>query len=417
MRVLLIPSAYSPRLGGVQTVAHNLAKHLIRKGHEVQVVTNRYPRCLPVREDVDGVSVERILFLTPDISSLKRKRPDLFLASFYFYPFALWRLRSIVRSFRPDVVNVHFPDHQIPFALSLRRDFDVRLVVSLHGYDVERVTMDQSRPGGMRLNGALDCGGAINRLRIILHEADAVTACSRYLMDKALQIEPSIAKKGRVIRNGIDPIRFQDKSAFISARPYILALGRLVHTKGFDMLLDAIAKTESNVDLIIAGDGEERAALENQTRQLNIEKRVHFFGSATPEQAVRLLNGCRFVVIPSRFESFGIVALEAALAGKPVLASRVGGLAELLMDLQRQVSDGLQSFSAGLSTRIDEELATTGQFTTLVEPNVTALAEGLNRALRHQPFLHFDNKSLAENYSWERVVNEYEAVMKESQIC
>jgi len=413
MRVLLIPSAYPPRVGGVQTVTHNLAQHLVRKGHEVQVVTNHYPRCLPVRDSLDGVSVERILFLTPDVSSLQRKRPDLFLASFYFYPYALWRLRNIMRSFRPDIVNVHFPDHQIPFVLALRRGFDVRLVVSLHGHDIERVTMDDSGPNGNRPSGSRYRRSATNRLRSILSDADAVTACSQYLLDKAIQVEPSIAGKGRVIHNGIDPLRFRNKTAYVCTRPYILALGRLVRAKGLDMLLEAFAQTESEeIDLIIAGDGEERGALENQARQLGLEGRIHFFGSVTPEQAVWLLNGCVFLVIPSRFESFGIVALEGLAAGKPILATRVGGLAELLTKLHRRVRDGVHpSADVWRSSETETNVMPLDQVITLVEPNAEALAKGLSKALHSNPHSYCDNKSLVENYSWERIVNQYEAVM------
>ena len=414
MRVLLIASSYAPLAGGVQTVTHDLARHLIRKGHKVQVVTNHYPRSLPVKETIDGVAVERLLFLTPDLDSLLQKRPDLFLASLFVYPYNLRRLRAIMHRFRPHIVNVHFPDHQIPFVLALRDEFDGRLIVSLHGHDIERVVMDHAVQNGSRLSrsGRWCYRRSLTKLRSILIEADAVTACSQYLLDKAIKVEPSIAGKGRAIHNGIDLTRFRNKTTHVLGRPYILALGRLVRVKGFDMLLDAFARTESEeTDLIIAGDGEERRALENQTRQLKLEKRVHFFGSATPEEAVCLLNGCRFVVIPSRLESFGIVALEAMAAGKPVLATRVGGLPELLAEVQRQVGDGLGPSSSAVQVSKGEGDDVISQFATLVEPNREALAKGLSKLLHS--FLHGNSfaKPRVERYSWERVVNDYEAVM------
>ncbi len=194
MRILLVPSTYHPILGGVQTVAHNLAQNLIKSGHEVQVVTNRYPRSLPAREIIDGIPVRRLLFLSPDVNSLRRGRADLLLASFYFYPSSLRRLGELMRHFRPDVVNVHFPDHQNRFVLALRRRFEFRLVVSLHGDEIERLVTARG-------------------LQAMLREADAVTACSRHLLEQAVRLEPSIAEKAHVVHNGIDPKRFADKTS------------------------------------------------------------------------------------------------------------------------------------------------------------------------------------------------------------
>ena len=71
MRILLVPSTYHPILGGVQTVAHNLAQNLIKSGHEVQVVTNRYPRSLPAREIIDGIPVRRFDFRHALFASLE----------------------------------------------------------------------------------------------------------------------------------------------------------------------------------------------------------------------------------------------------------------------------------------------------------------------------------------------------------
>jgi len=177
MRILLVPSTYHPILGGVQTVTHNLAQNLVESGHDVQVVTNRYPRSLPAREVMDGISVRRLLFLSPEIDSVQRGRADLFLASFYFYPSSLWHLRNLMRTFRPEVVNVHFPDHQIHFVLALRQSFQFRLIVSLHGHEVERVASNHKE------HKAPKRSAAAHNLQLILREADAVTACSQHLLD------------------------------------------------------------------------------------------------------------------------------------------------------------------------------------------------------------------------------------------
>ncbi len=122
-----------------------------------------------------------------------------------------------------------------------------------------------------------------------------------------------------------------------------------------------------------------------------------------------LLNGCQCVVIPSRSESFGIVALEALAAGKPILATRVGGLVELLTELHRQCEEGGRTSSSGVPCSSDT--ITLDQFAMLVEPNAKALAKGLNKILNSIPQWDCSFKPPIDHYSWERVVNEYEAVM------
>ena len=77
MRILLFSASYHPVLGGLQTAAHALAREFIAAGHDVLVVTNRYPRKLPASETIDGVPVRRLLFLSPWWSLSRSRRPDL----------------------------------------------------------------------------------------------------------------------------------------------------------------------------------------------------------------------------------------------------------------------------------------------------------------------------------------------------
>jgi glycosyltransferase involved in cell wall biosynthesis len=225
-------------------------------------------------------------------------------------------------------------------------------------------------------------------LRAVLQEADAITACSRYLLDKAIQIEPAAAK-GRVIHNGVDLERFHDKTPYRHPRPYLLAFGRLTYKKGFDMLLDAFAQLtleHQQVDIILAGAGEERQSLQAQVERLGLAERVHFFGRADACEVVRLLNGCRFVIVPSRQEPFGIAALEALAAGKPVLATCVGGLAELVQ----------------------------GPGTRLVVPTAAALRDGLAQWLDRGPASDTIRAAdRLEQHSWRHVVAQFEQMYAE----
>ncbi|MDX6288670.1 MAG: L-malate glycosyltransferase [Blastocatellia bacterium] len=383
-RILIVSSSYAPVVGGVQTVAHNLAKQLIGCGHEVRVVTHRYPVSLPAQETIDGISVDRLLFLSPGFDYLRR--PDLFGASLFYGPQSHSKLKKVMQDFRPDVVNVHFPNHQIPFILKLRREFAFYLVVSLHGHDVERLDPAQgSENGDERVSNK-----ARVQLESILREADAITACSRHILDKASQIEASVAGKGHVIYNGVDLERFSNKARYAHPRPYVLAFGRLTHKKGFDLLLRAFAEagsTNSSVDLIIAGAGEERDQLKSLTGELGLDQKVHFFGEASPDQIVQLLNGSLFVAVPSRREPFGIVALEALAAGKALLASDTDGLGEFLSEIREPN-------------------------VTLVEPTAAGLTDGLRKLLVSKGNGSSGaSNQLPEQYSWANVAKRYEHVL------
>jgi glycosyltransferase involved in cell wall biosynthesis len=107
----------------------------------------------------------------------------------------------------------------------------------------------------------------------------------------------------------------------------LLVLARLSRRKGIDVLLDAMARLESQPVLWVAGDGEERVALEEQARRLALP-RVRFLGPR--EDKACLLAACDVVVMPSRAEGLGVAALEAMACGRPVVASRVGGLVDLV---------------------------------------------------------------------------------------
>src|SRR5262249_4776044 len=138
VRVLLISPSYHPVLGGLQTVTHQVARALTANGHEVHVVTNRYPRTFPAHEIIDGVPVERWTFLNSFGELVRTRRPDLALASVYFNPATAHRLSRLLLDFRPHTVNLHFPEPRTATILDLRREIPFRLVLSLHGDEVER---------------------------------------------------------------------------------------------------------------------------------------------------------------------------------------------------------------------------------------------------------------------------------------
>jgi glycosyltransferase involved in cell wall biosynthesis len=103
--------------------------------------------------------------------------------------------------------------------------------------------------------------------------------------------------------------------------------------KGVEVLLEALAASSRLPPLLIAGDGEHRAALERRARELELDgERVRFLGRATPGQVRELLARSLALVVPSIYEGMPLVVLEAMSSGVPVVASRVSGIPEVVVD-------------------------------------------------------------------------------------
>ena len=313
MKVLLIAASYAPVRGGLQTIAQTLARSLSQRGHNVGLLTNRYPRTLAPYQILEGIPVRRWLFLRPELRHLSSLRLDLFLAGFLYLPLTLARMILLLRRERPDVVNLHFAGAPSLFVLLARAIIAFRLVVSLHGHDVEGLSERSSFEQAV--------------FRALLRRADVVTACSQYLLAEAIKFEPTVQQKGRTVQNGIDPLPI---IAVSREKRGVIAVGRMFPQKGFDVFLRAHAATVNRPHVTLIGDGPERKALERLAASLGMNGDITFSGQMDREAALAEMAGADVVVVPSRHESFGLVALEAMALGKPVVASRVGGLPEIL---------------------------------------------------------------------------------------
>jgi glycosyltransferase involved in cell wall biosynthesis len=144
-------------------------------------------------------------------------------------------------------------------------------------------------------------------------------------------------EKLRVIHNGIDPDpfgglpdpRLRASLAGDPHRPLVLTLARLDRQKGLETLLEA-ARLVPEAAFAVAGDGPERGALEARAGDLGLADRVRFLGHR--RDVPRLLDSCDVFVLPSLFEGLPLAVLEAMAAGKPVVASRIGGTDEAVLD-------------------------------------------------------------------------------------
>ena len=310
MRIAIIASDYAPTVGGVQTAVKHIARNLIRRGHSVVILSALPPGDVPATEMVDGVRVHRFPWGRRPLWSLPIRGAQTLVG-----------MARTIRAFKPDLVYVHFLTINAFYVLLLHCVFRFRLIASARGNDIQ----------GMPLHSRLQRWMLANLFR----RANAILFCSSYLQRGAapyLRHVPPRTYVG-VVGDGFDPEEFKSPSPYENSAPYLLAMGRLVHKKGFDLLIRAfslIAHEFPQVHLLIAGDGEERKSLENLIAEINLRDCVKLLGFADRSTSLALFWGCEFFVLSSRLEPFGIVVAEAMAAHKAVLATRSGGVVDLM---------------------------------------------------------------------------------------
>lgn len=340
----MFASAFHPSLGGVEEVVRQLAHAQQKKGEAPIVVTNRWPRELPFEDCYEEIPIFRPIMRSPGDEWRRNLMFRLTNGA------TQKQCSALMKSHAVDVVHIHCVSAQTRYAMNAAREMKLPLVVTMHG----ELTMDAQGIFQYPQERALYADA--------LHAADCVTACSQQTLDEgdALHRETykaPLGRRGRAIHNGIDPQEFANPTPFAHPRPYLLAIGRHVAQKGFDVLLRAFALLEKELgeatpDLILAGDGAEHEALKKLAGELNLQARVIFTGRVDRAKTVSLFAGCEFFVLSSRLEPFGIVNLEAMACGKAILATRVGGVPEFVSEREGILvpPDDAQALCQGMKT-------------------------------------------------------------------
>lgn len=313
--IAIFASAFYPSLGGVEELVRQLAHAYRKRGVKAIVFTNRWPRGLPRHEVYEGIEIYRLPMRFPQGSTKANLTYRLSRNAI------LREIVTILRRNNTQVLHVQCVSSNGYYALEASRALNLPLVVTTQG---ER-TMDADR--------IFEKSQFLNHtLRLLLNEADHITACSQDTLEDLEEYRGTpFGPRGQVVYNGIELDDFKNATPFVHPRPYVLGIGRLVPQKGFDVLLKAFARAQlPNTDLILAGDGSENQALRQLSAELALGDRVVFWGRADRATAPQLFKGCAFFVLPSRHEPFGIVNIEAMAAGKAVIATRVGGVPEIV---------------------------------------------------------------------------------------
>ena len=328
MKILTITTEYPPARGyGLARFARESSRALAAGGHEVHVVTPNHAGGEPTRTE-DGVVVYDQTAVPP-------------LQSYYWVSDAvltnMWlteRAMPVAEEVKPEVVLVH--DWLAALTgQTVSRAFGIPLVGMIH--DTERGRR------GQRLN---EWPQYIAEMEDWLcREAAVVIANSQFIaqeLSRAYRVPP---QRIRVAHPGINPsildIREEtdiDQYRLLFAQPdeqIVLFVGRLSPTKGVQMLVEAIPHilhAHPPTKFVVAGEGVLGSALTNRAKELQAADRVVFSGHLTGQVLACAYHVADVVVVPSLYEPFGFVALEAAASGKVVVASKTGGLTEVLAD-------------------------------------------------------------------------------------
>lgn len=360
----LIPSSYHPHFGGVEEHTRQVARHLRDQGVEVEVWTPDRGERLGM-QNVDGI---RVRYLPTPLPA--RTWPSL-ASMLLRAPGAAGAWLKAFRQFKPDILHVQCFGPNGTYALALAAAARRPLVISSHGetfmddHDIFRRSALQRRA-----------------LTVACGRADVVTGCST-MVAQDLQ-ERFGAGEVKVVPNGVVVEPDTPRLPPSQAGPVVLAAGRLVHKKGFDLLIRAATALRPAVRVQIVGDGPQRSELEEMCERLGVEDKIDFLGRRNSAEVQRLMAQADAVVVPSRVEAFGIVVLEAWASGTPLIATTRGGPADLVTD------------------RVDG---------CLVDPEDTAqLAKTISRVLEDTESagrMSAQGLQTVKKFTWDRVVDDY----------
>ncbi len=389
LSVMMLSWEYPPRvIGGISPHIYFLSKALAKQDVKVYVVTCDFPGA-PAHEVTDGVEVYRI-------DSYKSPSPD-FATWVYLMNMNMQRETAVLMKkigSKVDVIHAH--DWLVANAgIGLKHVFRKPLLVTMHSTEMGRRD------------------GLHTTTEKMIHETEAwltyeawkVICCSDYMVSHVRYVFGLPNDKLVMVPNGVNTHNYDIDNDFQTFRAkyalpdekIVLYVGRLVYEKGIHILINAVPKilTKVNAKFIIVGSGYMKEQLLNIVRSMGLEHKVMFEGFMDEPTLLKLQKCADVSVVPSLFEPFGIVALEAMAAKSPIVVSDTGGLSEIVDHDKTGVK--------------------------VYPNNPDSLAWGIIKVLQDDGYAHYirDNayRKVLERYDWEKIAAEtkriYEGVLGE----
>jgi glycogen synthase len=359
MRILFWTGMYPPYIGGLEVFGQQLVQALCKRGHEIIIIASHREQPLPNLMEVDGVQVYRYHFQ----AVMQGQNPARIIATRN-------HIAAVKKAFKPDIIHLN--------------SFD------FSGFFHARTANVATCPTLFTVHSTFKFSVEVNSMfGRMLRDAVWVNTVSKAMLDDLRREVPEAAARSSVIHNSL---RFPDLQPTTPRfdLPRLLCMGRVVEDKGFDVALDAFAELIvefPSARLILAGDGGVLLDLKMQAQRLGIHDNVEWLGWVAPEKIPQIINDASLVLMPSRWrEPFGLVALQAAQMARPIVASNVGGIPEIVVDGE-----------TGLLVEPDDSHALAQAAASIMRDPTAAERMGSAALLR------------AENvFSFEHMVDEYE---------
>lgn len=328
MNILILSWEYPPRIiGGLGKHVLKLSNALAKDKINVFIISRDYPRAKDF-EKKDGISIHRVNNYPPRVNI----RNDLISWDFQFNIKLLERAILLMNEIRHiDVIHAH--DWLVAYAaIALKNIYKIPLVATIHATEYGR--HQGYLPGPMqKLIHSIE--------KWLVHESSRTICCSEYMCAQIQEIFEIPGNKIEIIPNGIEILEdglaidyetFRAKYVEKDEKMIIYA-GRIVYEKGIQTVIEAMPEILSKVPIkfIVAGKGPHQKELVDLVRKLQLTDKVKFIGFVSEKTLKALYRYANLAVVPSIYEPFGMVALEAMAEGTPTIVADTGGLSEIVV--------------------------------------------------------------------------------------
>ncbi|MEK7257969.1 MAG: glycosyltransferase family 4 protein [Bacteroidota bacterium] len=341
MNILLVSKSLPHNFqGGIQTHVWKLSEHLLRRGHEVSILTAGSWNKGIQRRSLEGRHLIELPYLPG------RKLPFLSVSAEEF-SFNLAARRWLLKN-QTLFDLIHLQGRSGALFLKNKAQIKTPVVSTFHGL----ISIEQDKAKGKQasFDQKMHRLVATKMEDRTLQNAQALIAISGEMQAAMEARQPAAAGKIRRIYNGIDvpeigdwrlvtgdldapnhPSPITNHPSPITNHPsQILFVGRLTALKGVFPLVEAMKKVRRDIRLVLVGDGDARPELEKLVLKNGLQDRIHFAGALDSEQVKAWMRHCSALILPSYYETQGIVLMEANALGKPVIGVAVGGVPEVI---------------------------------------------------------------------------------------